>query len=121
MALIIIRAETKADFDSKHPKLKLLSKKYDIIDVLDDGQDAGKKVCLPRYMILKVPGKTKKELEYLKEPNGTMEGDEFVKTEKRKYIFNFDSKLSPTDLTAIQESKEILIKDVNLSDVGEKL
>lgn len=127
MPLIVVRAKNKDDYNPLHPKLSKLSIKYDIIDILKDGVDPGKKVCLPEYLIFKVTNKTWEELQYLKERKGYYEniGKEnqvFITEAKRKHQFNFDNHVSLQDMQEIKNYKDgILLKEIDIRNTEEKV
>lgn len=125
MALLVVRAKEKdgIDFD-KYPKANRLSRKYDIIDVLDDGANPGNCVCLPEYLVVQVEGQTRMDMLPFSLPEMSSILDPDTKKpamlQKRKFRFNFDSKMSAKDLNDIKKSTEWLIKKVSGSDIEEK-
>jgi len=119
-ALIILMAEPP----NSNLALPLSTKKYDVVEILPDGMNPGEQVCLPIFLVLRVPDKTPQELQYLKEPVMSpilnVVGKPTVKHLHRFY-YNYDSSLPSGTLDEINSySDGWLIKDISLSDIKER-
>jgi len=117
MALLFIKASEGAEDASGFQK-------YDIVEVLEDGADAGRLVYLETFLIVRVPEKTRDDLLYLIQPLEQKQLEfpdlpaQLLKV--RQYKFDFDAKMTEEQLAAIRASVTLLIPDIDLSDIEEK-
>ena len=119
-ALIILMAEPP----NSNLALPSSVKKYDVVEILPDGMNPGEQVCLPTFLVLRVPDKSTKELQYLKGPVMStilnVVGNPTIKHLHRFY-YDYDSSLPSGALSEIANySDGWLVKDISLSDIKER-
>lgn len=115
MARIIVRGidNTTKKTDLAH----LCYKRGDIVEVLEDGEDAGSRVVPPKFYIIEVPDVPAEKLKYLKEQETTPEYEKTLETgekvmqadilKMRKYRVDLDGDERVEDkTTATKESFE---------------
>ena len=124
MALIIVRAKEKDGIDFADSKNAAnFSRKYDIIDILNDDIYPGDFVCLPEYFVFQVEGQTREDLVHFTEPKLSILVDNFNRTiilKKRKYRFHFDNKINQVDLDDIRNNSKWKLKKISVDDFEEK-
>ena len=100
-------------------------RKYDIISIEDDGFAWGPQQALDTFIVFRIPGKTKADLLYLKDPlmADVYDPDMGITlrdiVQMRRYFLNFDNIFTQADIDAIRNS-DWLVYDVPLSAVQDK-
>lgn len=113
MAEIAIKA-----FDGHFISDAKSSKKYDILTGYDDGHQWQRLVCLEKFLIVRILGKTIDEISHYFEPE--MDGETIVKMFRYKY--NFDEKMSAEELNEIRNNTQSwLIKNIIETDIEDKI
>lgn len=101
--------------------------KYDIVDIIEEDISAGMEVYLETFLIARVPGKSVEEVVYLTMPEIEMVLTPPVTTPEpvvikwRKYFYNFNEKLGSEKMAEIRASQEIMIVDIDINDIQEKV
>jgi len=94
----------------------------DIVEVLDSLEGVADCNGYPIHYIIEIKGKTKAELDYLRSEdiffNPTIQ--QKVVQQKRKYKFDFGTKLTVNQIKAMQESKTWAIPEISVALVEEK-
>ena len=112
MAVLLIKMRDSADPENGYTK-------GDVVEVREDDTGFGNKECLPRFLVLKVPG-TKTENLYLMDPIIDHEHSAERKIiKKRKYGFDL-SLIFEKRISEITNSKEMLIDTYEITAVKEK-